>query len=62
MVIDQQQMLNRVLAVLHSWSDLQGFVEYEFVNYSPALFDNFSMRKTAKSALRPLLTKFGKIS
>ena len=50
-VIDQQQMLHRVLAILQSGSELESFVQYEFVNYAPSLFDNFSMRKTAKSAL-----------
>ena len=50
-VVDQQQMLNRVLAVLQSGSELEHFVQYEFVNYAPSLFDNFSMRKTVKSAL-----------
>lgn len=57
-VIDQQQMLNRVLAILQSGSELTNFVEYEFVNYAPSLFDNFSMRKTVKSALaQPLQLK-----
>ena len=50
-VIDQQQMLNRVLAVLQSGSELENFFQYEFVNYAPSLFDNLAMRKTVKSAL-----------
>ena len=50
-VIDQQQMLNRVLAVLQNSADLENFIQYEFVNYAPSLFDNFAMRKTVKSAL-----------
>ena len=50
-VIDQQQMLNRLLAVLQSGSELENFVQYEFVNYAPSLFDDFSMRKTVKSVL-----------
>lgn len=50
-VINQQQMLNRVLAVLQSSTELEHFVEYEFVNYSPSLFDDYSMRKPAKPAL-----------
>ena len=43
-VIDQQKMLNRVLAVLQSGSEL-------VVNYVPSLFNNIAMRKTVKSAL-----------
>ena len=39
-VIDQQQMLNWVLAVLQSGSELENFFQYEFVNYAPSLFDN----------------------
>ncbi len=39
------------LAIIKSGSDLQGFVKYEFVNYAPALFDSFSLSRTAKSAL-----------
>ena len=50
-VIDQQQMLNRVLAVLQSGSELEHFFQYEFVNYAPSLFNNFATRKTVKSAL-----------
>ena len=50
-VIDQQQMLYRVLAVLQSGSELENFFQYEFVNYAPSFFDNFSMRKTVKSTL-----------
>lgn len=48
-------MLNRALAVLQSGSNLENFVQYEFVNYVPSLFDNFSMRKTVKSALAQYL-------
>ena len=44
-------MLNRILAVLKSGSELENYVQYEFVNYAPSLFDNFAMRKTVKSAL-----------
>ena len=40
LVIDQQHMLNRVLAVLQSGSELENFFQYEFVNYAPSLFDN----------------------
>ena len=50
-VIDQQQMLIRCLSIMQSGADLEDFVTYEFVNYAPSLFDNFSMRKTVKSAL-----------
>ena len=50
-VIDQQQMLIRCLSIMQSGVDLEDFVMYEFVNYAPSLFDNFSMRKTVKSAL-----------
>ena len=35
-VIDQQQMLNRVFAVLQSGSELENFFQYEFVNYAPS--------------------------
>lgn len=51
LAIDQQQMLNILLAVLQSGSELENFVQYEFVNYAPSLFDNFSIRKTVKSVL-----------
>ena len=54
-VIDQQQMLNRVFAVLQSGSELENFFQYEFVNYAPSLFDNFVMRKTVKSAIAQFL-------
>ena len=50
-VVDQQLMLNRILAVLQSTSDLEQYIQFEFVNYAPSLFDNFSMRKNSKSSL-----------
>jgi len=55
LVLNEQQMLNRILAVLQSSNDLRDFVEYEFVNFAPALFDAVSMRKTAKAALNGIL-------
>lgn len=56
MVVDQQQMLNRVLVDLKSGSELENYVKYEFVNHAPSLFDNFSMRQTVKSALTQSLS------
>ena len=50
-VINQQQLLNRILAVIESGSDLKDYCRFEFVNYGPSLFDDFSMRKTQKSAI-----------
>ena len=50
-VVDQQLMLNRILAVIQSSSDLEQYIQFEFVNYAPSLFDNFSMRKNSKSSL-----------
>lgn len=55
LVVNEQQMLNRILAVLQTSNDLRDFVQYEFVNFAPALFDAVSMRKTAKSALNRIL-------
>ena len=46
-----QHMLNWVLTVLQSNSEFENFIQYEFVNYAPTLFDNFSFRKTVKPAL-----------
>ncbi len=54
-VVNEQQMLNRILAVLQTSNDLRHFVQYEFVNFAPALFDAVSMRKTAKAALSRIL-------
>lgn len=54
-IVNEQQMLNRILAVLQSSNDLRDFVQYEFVNFAPALFDAVSMRKTAKAALNRIL-------
>ncbi len=54
-VVNEQQMLNRILAVLQTSNDLRMFVQYEFVNFAPALFDAVSMRKTAKAALNRIL-------
>jgi hypothetical protein len=54
-VVNEQQMLNRILGVLQSSKDLKDYVKYEFVNYAPALFDDVSMRKTAKAALNRIL-------
>ena len=55
LVVNEQQMLNRILAVLQSSNDLRYFVQYEFVNFAPALFDAVSMRKTPKAALNHIL-------
>ena len=51
LVVIEQQMLNRILAVLQTSNDLRQYVQYEFVNFAPSLFDAVSMRKTAKAAL-----------
>ena len=51
LVVNEQQMLNRILAVLQTSNDLRQYVQYEFVNFAPSLFDAVSMRKTAKAAL-----------
>ena len=58
-VIDQQQMLNRVLAVLQSGSELENFFQYEFVNYATSLFDKEAFLNNAqnKNALIGELTK-----
>ena len=50
-VIDQQQMLNRVRAGLQSGFGARELCQYEFVHYAPSLFDNFAMRKAVKSAI-----------
>jgi hypothetical protein len=55
LVVNEQQMLNRILSVLQTSNDLRDFVQYEFVNFAPALFDAVSMRKTAKAALNHIL-------
>ena len=36
-VTDQQQMLNRILAILESGSKHEDSVRYELVNYAPSL-------------------------
>ena len=55
LVVNEQQILNRNLAVLQTSNDLRQYVQYEFVNFAPSLFDAVSMRKTAKAALNRIL-------
>ena len=50
LVIDEQQMVNSILLFF-----LRQYVQYEFVNFAPSLFDAVSMRKTAKAALNRIL-------
>ena len=47
-VIDQQQMLNRLLAVRQSGSEPDNFIQSELVNCAPFLFDIFSLLKRVK--------------
>jgi len=38
--------MTSVLAVRHSGLELENFFQYKFVNYTPSLFDTFTLRKT----------------
>ena len=55
LVVNEQQTLNRILAVLQTSNDLRQYVQYEFVNFAPSLFDAVSMCKTAKAAINRIL-------
>ena len=55
MVVQPQQMLNRILAVLDSAKDLATCFKYELAPRPPSLFDDISMRRPSKAALASLL-------
>ena len=52
-VIDQQQVLNRVLEVLQSGSELENFIQYEFAKYASSLSTYKS--QNMNHGLQPLL-------
>lgn len=55
-VVNPQQMLNRMLVIFDSTTELIEFMKYELLPRPPALFDNKGyMRKPDKSALSKAL-------
>ena len=54
-VVQPQQMLNRILAILDSSMDLATYLKYELAPRPPSLFDDISLRRPSKAALASLL-------
>ena len=54
-VVNPQQMLNRILSVLESNTDLATYMKYELAPRPPSLFDNISMRRPTKAVLASIL-------
>ena len=57
-VIQPQQMLNRILSTLDSATDLAKYLKYELAPRPPSLFDDTSLRRPTKAALASLLLSF----
>ena len=54
-VVHPQQMLNSILSILDSITDLAAYMKGELVPHLSSLFDNMPMRRPSKAALSSLL-------
>lgn len=54
-LVNEKQKLNKIIAVVQTSNDMRLFVQYEFVNFAPALFDAVPMRQTSKAALNRII-------
>ena len=48
-VVNSQQLFNRIVCVLQSMSDFWDFLKYEFATSPPSLFDDMNLSKTTKA-------------